>query len=79
MAVGAAVLAFIGAYAPPAFMQHLIAFVLAIFVGFQVVWNVAPLLSFSEGLGCDDDLVFVVDHWHQLLIPMPGLSLFHWG
>jgi NAD(P) transhydrogenase subunit alpha len=44
MAVGAAVLAFIGAYAPPAFMQHLIVFVLAIFVGFQVVWNVAPAL-----------------------------------
>jgi NAD(P) transhydrogenase subunit alpha len=44
MAVGAAVLAFIGAYAPPAFMQHLIVFVLAIFVGFQVVWNVTPAL-----------------------------------
>jgi NAD(P) transhydrogenase subunit alpha len=44
MAVGAVVLAFIGAYAPPAFMQHLIVFVLAIFVGFQVVWNVAPAL-----------------------------------
>jgi NAD(P) transhydrogenase subunit alpha len=25
-------------------MQHLIVFVLAIFVGFQVVWNVAPAL-----------------------------------
>jgi H+-translocating NAD(P) transhydrogenase subunit alpha len=44
MLVGAALLAFIGAYAPPAFMQHLIVFVLAIFVGFQVVWNVAPAL-----------------------------------
>jgi NAD(P) transhydrogenase subunit alpha len=44
MALGAIALALIGAYAPPAFMQHLIVFVLAIFVGFQVVWNVAPAL-----------------------------------
>ena len=44
MALGAALLALIGAYAPPAFMQHFIVFVLAIFVGFQVVWNVAPAL-----------------------------------
>jgi len=41
---GAAALALIGSYAPPAFMQHLIVFVLAIFVGYQVVWNVAPAL-----------------------------------
>jgi len=44
MAVGAVVLALIGAYAPSAFMQHLIVFVLAIFVGFQMVWNVTPAL-----------------------------------
>jgi NAD(P) transhydrogenase subunit alpha len=44
MIVGAAVLAVIGAYAPPAFIQHLIVFVLAIFIGFQVVWNVTPAL-----------------------------------
>jgi H+-translocating NAD(P) transhydrogenase subunit alpha len=43
-ALGAVALALIGAYAPAAFMQHLIVFVLAIFVGFQVVWNVAPAL-----------------------------------
>jgi NAD(P) transhydrogenase subunit alpha len=42
--VGALLLALIGAYAPPAFMQHFTVFVLAIFVGFQVVWNVAPSL-----------------------------------
>jgi proton-translocating NAD(P)+ transhydrogenase subunit alpha len=44
LGVGSLVLAFIGAYAPPAFMQHLIVFVLAIFVGYQVVWNVTPAL-----------------------------------
>src|SRR5258706_4509225 len=44
MLVGAIALAGIGASAPAAFMQHLTVFVLACFVGFQVVWNVAPAL-----------------------------------
>ena len=44
MTIGAVFLVLIGAYAPPAFMQHFTVFVLAIFVGFQVVWNVAPAL-----------------------------------
>jgi NAD(P) transhydrogenase subunit alpha len=44
MALGALMLALVGAYAPPAFMQHLTVFVLAIFVGFHVIWNVAPAL-----------------------------------
>ena len=44
MALGALMLLLIGAYAPPAFMQHLTVFVLAVFVGFHVIWNVAPAL-----------------------------------
>ena len=44
MAVGAIALIIIGAYAPAAFMQHLTVFVLAVFIGFQVVWNVTPAL-----------------------------------
>jgi NAD(P) transhydrogenase subunit alpha len=44
MALGAVMLALIGAYAPGAFMQHLTVFVLAVFVGFHVIWNVAPAL-----------------------------------
>lgn len=34
----------VGSVAPPAFMGHLIVFVLAIFVGWQVIWNVSPSL-----------------------------------
>ena len=37
-------LGLMGAYAPPAFMGHFTVFVLAVFVGYQVVWNVAPSL-----------------------------------
>ena len=34
----------VGAYAPADFMQHFIVFVLACFVGYQVIWNVTPAL-----------------------------------
>ncbi|MFL6581574.1 MAG: Re/Si-specific NAD(P)(+) transhydrogenase subunit alpha [Burkholderiales bacterium] len=44
MVLGALILALFGAYAPPAFMQHLTVFVLAVFIGFHVIWNVAPAL-----------------------------------
>ncbi len=38
------VLVGIGIGAPPSFLTHLTVFVLAIFVGWQVIWNVAPAL-----------------------------------
>ncbi|EQD39900.1 NAD(P) transhydrogenase subunit alpha, partial [mine drainage metagenome] len=34
----------VGLYAPPAFLPHFTVFVLACFVGYQVVWNVTPAL-----------------------------------
>ena len=37
-------LAVVGAFAPPAFLAHFTVFVLAVFVGFQVIWNVRPAL-----------------------------------
>jgi len=42
--VAAALFWFIGAYAPPAFLGHFTVFVLAVFVGYMVVWNVTPAL-----------------------------------
>jgi NAD(P) transhydrogenase subunit alpha len=44
MGLGALVFALIGASAPPAFLPHFTVFVLACFVGYQVVWNVTPAL-----------------------------------
>jgi NAD(P) transhydrogenase subunit alpha len=41
---GAALLVAMGTVAPPAFMAHFTVFVLAIFVGWQVIWNVTPAL-----------------------------------
>jgi NAD(P) transhydrogenase subunit alpha len=40
----AALFALIGLYAPPAFIGHFTVFVLAVFVGYMVVWNVTPAL-----------------------------------
>jgi len=44
MAIGAVALLLVGSVAPPDFMQHFIVFVLACFVGYQVVWSVSPAL-----------------------------------
>ncbi|MFD1555954.1 Re/Si-specific NAD(P)(+) transhydrogenase subunit alpha [Paraburkholderia silviterrae] len=44
LVVAAALLLALGAVAPPAFVAHFTVFVLAVFVGYQVVWNVTPAL-----------------------------------
>lgn len=55
IAVGAAVLLGVGLVAPASFMQHFIVFVLAVFVGFQVIWGVAhslhtPLMAVTNAI-----------------------------
>ncbi len=42
--VAGLVLMGVGFAAPPAFLEHLIVFVLACFIGYQVIWNVTPAL-----------------------------------
>ena len=44
LAVGGALMLGVGLVAPASFMQHFIVFVLAVFVGFQVIWNVSHSL-----------------------------------
>jgi NAD(P) transhydrogenase subunit alpha len=53
--LGGIIMALLGQYAPPAFMQHFIVFVLACFVGFQVIWNVnhalhTPLMAVTNAI-----------------------------
>ncbi len=55
LAVGAALLLAVGLVAPASFMQHFIVFVLAVFVGFQVIWGVAhslhtPLMAVTNAI-----------------------------
>ena len=44
MGIGTLAILGLGAVAPASFMAHFTVFVLAIFVGWQVVWNVTPAL-----------------------------------
>ncbi|OAD22820.1 NAD(P) transhydrogenase subunit alpha [Candidatus Thiomargarita nelsonii] len=44
MLIGAGLLAGLGHVSPPDFLAHFTVFVLACFVGYQVVWNVTPAL-----------------------------------
>jgi len=55
LVLGGLLMALIGVYAPANFMQHFIVFVLAVFVGFQVIWGVAhslhtPLMAVTNAI-----------------------------
>jgi NAD(P) transhydrogenase subunit alpha len=55
LAVGGALLLLIGTVAPASFMQHFIVFVLAVFVGYHVIWNVShalhtPLMAITNAI-----------------------------
>lgn len=55
LSVGALLLLSVGLVAPASFMQHFIVFVLAVFVGFQVIWNVShslhtPLMAVTNAI-----------------------------
>ncbi len=55
LAVGGALLLGVGLVAPASFMQHFIVFVLSVFVGFQVIWNVShslhtPLMAVTNAI-----------------------------
>ena len=55
LAVGGALMLGVGLVAPASFMQHFIVFVLAVFVGFQVIWNVShslhtPLMAVTNAI-----------------------------
>ena len=55
LALGGLLMLLIGNYAPASFMQHFIVFVLACFVGFQVIWNVnhalhTPLMAITNAI-----------------------------
>ena len=55
LAVGAGLVLAVGLVAPASFMQHFIVFLLSVFVGFQVIWNVAhslhtPLMAVTNAI-----------------------------
>ena len=55
LATGAVITLVLGLIAPASFMQHFIVFVLSVFVGFQVIWNVShslhtPLMAVTNAI-----------------------------
>ena len=55
LAAGGGAILLAGLWAPASFMQHFIVFVLAVFVGFQVIWNVShslhtPLMAVTNAI-----------------------------
>lgn len=55
LAVGGALVLLAGLFAPASFMAHFVVFVLACFIGFQVIWGVAhalhtPLMAITNGI-----------------------------
>ena len=55
LGIGSLLILALGTVAPPSFMQHFIVFVLAVFVGFHVIWGVAhslhtPLMAITNAI-----------------------------
>ena len=86
LAVGGALLLLVGAYAPASFMQHFIVFVLSVFVGFQVIWNVShslhtPLMAVTNAISSIIILgaVLQIGSSSFIVIVLAGISVFFAG
>ncbi|WP_424986014.1 Re/Si-specific NAD(P)(+) transhydrogenase subunit alpha [Microbulbifer sp. S227A] len=86
IAVGAVLLLGVGLVAPASFMQHFIVFVLSVFVGFQVIWNVShslhtPLMAVTNAISSIIILgaLMQVGSGSLLVIILAALSIFMAG
>ena len=76
----------VGLVAPASFMQHFIVFVLSVFVGFQVIWNVShslhtPLMAVTNAISSIIILgaLMQIGSSSFLVILLAGLSVFMAG
>jgi len=86
LVVGAALLLGVGLVAPASFMQHFIVFVLSVFVGFQVIWNVShslhtPLMAVTNAISSIIILgaLMQIGSGSWLVILLAALSVFMAG
>ncbi|WP_108862203.1 Re/Si-specific NAD(P)(+) transhydrogenase subunit alpha [Ruegeria sp. Alg231-54] len=86
LGVGGALMLLVGLIAPASFMQHFIVFVLAIFVGFQVIWGVAhslhtPLMAITNAISSIIIVgaVMQIGSGSILVILLAALSIFMAG
>ncbi|GFE65757.1 Re/Si-specific NAD(P)(+) transhydrogenase subunit alpha [Litoreibacter roseus] len=84
--VGAVLLLSVGLVAPASFMQHFIVFVLSVFVGFQVIWNVShalhtPLMAVTNAISSIIILgaLLQMGSGSILVILLAGISVFMTG
>ncbi|KPF46554.1 Re/Si-specific NAD(P)(+) transhydrogenase subunit alpha [Rhizobium sp. AAP43] len=82
LAGGGALILLAGLYAPASFMSHFIVFVLACFVGFQVIWNVShslhtPLMAITNAISSIIILgaLMQIGSGNFLVILLAGLSI----
>ncbi len=86
LAVGGALLLGVGLIAPASFMQHFIVFVLSVFIGFQVIWNVShslhtPLMAVTNAISSIIILgaLMQIGSGGTLVVILAGLSVFMAG
>ena len=86
LSIGGALMLLVGAYAPVSFMQHLIVFVLSVFVGFQVIWNVShslhtPLMAVTNAISSIIILgaILQIGSGGYLIILLAAISVFFAG
>jgi NAD(P) transhydrogenase subunit alpha len=86
LGVGGALILLAGLYAPASFMSHFIVFVLACFVGFQVIWNVShslhtPLMAITNAISSIIILgaLMQIGSGNWLVIILAALSVFMAG
>jgi len=86
LAIGGAILLAIGLVAPASFMQHFIVFVLSVFIGFQVIWNVShslhtPLMAVTNAISSIIILgaLMQIGSGSWLVIILAALSVFMAG
>ncbi len=86
LAVGGALILLAGLFAPASFMSHFIVFVLACFVGFQVIWNVShslhtPLMAVTNAISSIIILgaLMQIGSGNWLVVILAALSVFMAG
>jgi NAD(P) transhydrogenase subunit alpha len=86
LAIGGGLMLLAGLYAPASFMSHFIVFVLAVFVGFQVIWNVShslhtPLMAVTNAISSIIILgaLMQIGSGSVLVIILAALSVFMAG
>lgn len=86
LAAGGAAILLAGLYAPASFMSHFIVFVLSVFVGFQVIWNVShslhtPLMAVTNAISSIIILgaLMQIGSGSWLVIVLAALSVFMAG